>query len=305
MTRRYLYAPAVDQLLAAEDVTWTGGTPSANLLWTLCDQQNSVRDLLSATTLTVVAAFDYNSFGKLSETVYESYSGGTTLVWHAGRPYDYLTGQYWNALRWYNPSSGSFTGEDSWQLRGGDTNFYAYCHNSPTNYTDPSGMVANWVAGGFIGGIVGAVGYSFFHTGEFTWSGFIGATTAGAVTGAIAGGTLGGSLLVGLLAADTGGMAGLATIGVTSTVVGNMAGEAAQQILAPRTGGWGAILNKDRRQEAEAGAVMGIVAGYTVPVAEAYAPAVAAWFSRGWEGTHVAALASRCAMRGKEPCQVR
>ena len=41
----------------------------------------------------------------------------------------------------YDPTVGRFIEEDPTEFAGGDTNFYRYCDNSPTNGTDPSGLV--------------------------------------------------------------------------------------------------------------------------------------------------------------------
>ena len=44
-----------------------------------------------------------------------------------------------NRARYYDPSLERFLGEDLIGLRSGDTNFYRYVLNNPSNLTDPSG----------------------------------------------------------------------------------------------------------------------------------------------------------------------
>ena len=45
--------------------------------------------------------------------------------------------------RWYDPANGVFKSPDPTEFNGGDTNLYRFCGNSPTNYTDPSGLDDN------------------------------------------------------------------------------------------------------------------------------------------------------------------
>jgi hypothetical protein len=46
----------------------------------------------------------------------------------------------------FDPSIGRWTSEDPILFEGGDTDLYRYCHNSPTNFTDPSGLKAFLIA---------------------------------------------------------------------------------------------------------------------------------------------------------------
>lgn len=56
---------------------------------------------------------------------------------YTGQQYDELTGQYYLRARYYNPVLGRFMQEDAYQ--GDGLNLYAYCHNNPVTYYDPSG----------------------------------------------------------------------------------------------------------------------------------------------------------------------
>jgi uncharacterized protein RhaS with RHS repeats len=42
--------------------------------------------------------------------------------------------------RYYDPALGRFVSKDPAGIEGGDFNLYAYVHNNPTAFTDPSGM---------------------------------------------------------------------------------------------------------------------------------------------------------------------
>lgn len=59
-------------------------------------------------------------------------------ILYTGQQYDQITGQYYLRARYYNPLVGRFTQEDVY--RGDGLNLYAYCHNNPMIYCDPSGF---------------------------------------------------------------------------------------------------------------------------------------------------------------------
>ena len=54
-----------------------------------------------------------------------------------GEQYDPLTSQYYLRARFYTPAIGRFLNEDTYY--GDGLNLYAYCHNNPVIYVDPSG----------------------------------------------------------------------------------------------------------------------------------------------------------------------
>ena len=55
----------------------------------------------------------------------------------AGEMMDAVTGQYYLRARFYNPVIARFLSEDTYY--GDGLNLYAYCHNNPIRYVDPSG----------------------------------------------------------------------------------------------------------------------------------------------------------------------
>lgn len=57
---------------------------------------------------------------------------------YTGQQYDELTEQYYLRAMYYNPVLGRFSQEDVYQ--GDGLNLYAYCHNDPVVYFDPSGF---------------------------------------------------------------------------------------------------------------------------------------------------------------------
>ena len=54
----------------------------------------------------------------------------------AGEILDAVTGQYYLRARFYNPVIARFVSEDTYY--GDGLNLYAYCHNNPVGYVDPS-----------------------------------------------------------------------------------------------------------------------------------------------------------------------
>ena len=57
----------------------------------------------------------------------------------AGEMMDAVTGQYYLRARFYNPVIARFLSEDTYY--GDGLNLYAYCHNNPVRYVDPSGHI--------------------------------------------------------------------------------------------------------------------------------------------------------------------
>jgi RHS repeat-associated protein len=149
LSHRYLNGPAVDQVLADEQLSpVTGGydlTTPGNVVWTLTDQQNTVRDLATYSngTTTVVNHLDYSPFGQiLSQTNPATGNPAmvTSLFAYAGRPTDPATGLENDRARIYDAALMRFISEDPTSLTAGDTNVDRYCGNSPTNAVDPSGL---------------------------------------------------------------------------------------------------------------------------------------------------------------------
>jgi RHS repeat-associated protein len=144
LTDRYLWGPAVDQVLADEHFSWSSGSnqlPSApgTTLWTLGDNQNTVRDVVEDNG-TLEQHIAYSPFGQqvagltTTGSVVANFAFGYT-----GTYTDPLTGLQLHGVRWYNPSSQRWLTQDPLGL-GPDSNPYRYCGNGPTDGIDPSGM---------------------------------------------------------------------------------------------------------------------------------------------------------------------
>jgi RHS repeat-associated protein len=145
LTDRYLWGPAVDQILADERLTpsgsnWMPTTSGGTVYWALGDNEWSVRDWITYGTL--VDHIIYDSFGAIYNQSNSSYG---FIFLHNGVYRDAATGlEYHNEPRsglpgrWYNPAIQRWMSEDPLGL-GPDANPYRDEYNSPTNFTDPSG----------------------------------------------------------------------------------------------------------------------------------------------------------------------
>ena len=81
----------------------------------------------------VLNRYEYDAFGECiikEETVANRFG-------FAGEQYDPVAGMYYLRARFYNPVIGRFIQEDTYY--GDGLNLYAYCHNNPVGYVDPSG----------------------------------------------------------------------------------------------------------------------------------------------------------------------
>ena len=151
LQNRYLYGPAVDEVLARIS---SGGT----LAWYLTDRLGSVRDIVS-TTGTVLDHVIYDSYGNVTS---ETNATNGDRFKFTGREYDAATGLYYYRARYYDPQTGRFCGEDPLSFGGGDTNLYLYCSNDPVNNFDPTGNARIEVRYKYIGDYLGTPRYHAF-----------------------------------------------------------------------------------------------------------------------------------------------
>lgn len=127
---RYLFGDGTDQIL-------TRWRPGSGTTWYLTDRLGTVRDLVNANGA-VLNHLEYSSFGVLlSQT---NPAAGDRFLF-TGREFDFETGLYYYRARYYDPRLGRFIGQDPISFAGLDANLYRYANNSPTNHTDPLGLM--------------------------------------------------------------------------------------------------------------------------------------------------------------------
>ena len=139
LTNRYLHGPAVDQILADEQVDSLAAP--GEVLWPLTDNLGTVRDLAvydDATGITaIVNHLTYNAFGEITDQTAPTVNHRFAFT---GREWDEDAGLYYYRARWYDPELGRFLSEDPIGFRAGDANLQRYVENAPTTRTDPSGL---------------------------------------------------------------------------------------------------------------------------------------------------------------------
>jgi RHS repeat-associated protein len=135
LTHRFLDGPSVDQVFADEQLSGAG--PGTNN-WLLGDNLGTVRHIVDNNGV-VQNTLTYDAFGRIltGTPAYDAFA-------FTGREWDQETGQYFYRGRYYDPFTGCFESEDPTGL-GPDVNLYRYVGNSPTNATDPSGLVPEWL----------------------------------------------------------------------------------------------------------------------------------------------------------------
>ena len=142
LTDRYLWGPAVDQVLADEYFpSPTSQLPSAagTTLWMLGDNQNSVTDVVGDSG-TLYEHIDYSPFGVQNVSIKNTPPAGYVLpVGFTGTYTDPVTGYQLHGARWYNPVNQRWLSQDPSGLSAGP-NPYEYCGNGPTDGTDTGGF---------------------------------------------------------------------------------------------------------------------------------------------------------------------
>jgi RHS repeat-associated protein len=153
LTNRYLWGPAVDQVLADEqfDLSGTDKLPvtSGNTLWPLDNNQNSVTDVLNDAG-TVEQHLAYSPFG--AQTAQSTNPGSVIFVFgYTGTYTDTVTGDQLHGVRWLDPSTQRWMNQDPAGLTFG-SNSYLYTNDNPMDYLDPSGLSDVKAATGQVGG---------------------------------------------------------------------------------------------------------------------------------------------------------
>ena len=108
--------------------------------------------MLTAASAAVIDRITYDGFGNIiAET---NPSASDRYLW-TGREFDRVTVLQYNRTRYYDPTTGRWTTEDSIGFEAGDANLYRYIGNNPTNATDPDGTRS---ALDFIKGVIAQYG---------------------------------------------------------------------------------------------------------------------------------------------------
>ncbi len=157
LSHRYLWGPAVDQILADETV---GDGGSDDVLWPLTDHQGTVRDLAfydEADAETSIANHvAYNAFGRKTS---ETNAAVDCVFAYTGRLLDDDTDLQNHLHRWYDPATAKWLSEDPIGFEAGDANLTRWVGNAGTTGVDPDGLAVIWVLENVSHGNPNAAGY--------------------------------------------------------------------------------------------------------------------------------------------------
>jgi RHS repeat-associated protein len=157
-TIQYVWSPVyVDALILRDRSTQNNGTLDERL-WVQQDANWNVTALVNSSG-SVVERYVYDPYGQVT---YLNASFGTIsgsaygwIYGFQGLRLDTATGNNQGREREYRATIGRFLQNDPLGIRAGDTNFYRFVGNDPTNITDPSGEIWPVVLGGMaIAGIL-------------------------------------------------------------------------------------------------------------------------------------------------------
>jgi RHS repeat-associated protein len=114
---------------------------SGAVSWFLKNREGDTIDVVQynsgTDTTSVVNHVIYGAFGNFTS---QSNSAYQPLFAYTGQMWDADAGLYYYHARWYNPVIGRFISQDPSGFAAGDANLYRYVVNSPTNFTDPTGL---------------------------------------------------------------------------------------------------------------------------------------------------------------------
>jgi RHS repeat-associated protein len=141
------------------------------------DGNGNVTALVSASSGTVTANYEYGPFGELIRATGPMAFANPFLF--QTEFYDWETGKYYVKHRYYDPSTGRFLNRDPMQEKGG-RNLYCFVFNNPINQFDPYGLF-EW--GAYWSGFAGSIQAQWASMGDALFNGLGGNSAYGAYYG--------------------------------------------------------------------------------------------------------------------------
>ncbi|WP_432759529.1 RHS repeat-associated core domain-containing protein [Defluviimonas salinarum] len=115
LTRRWMHSDAVDEPVGFEEYTASSGVGAGTEHALYADRQGSVIWVTEPATGQVVAGYEYDGYGRLTQT-----SGTLSQPYgYTGREYDTESGLYHYRARAYDPAAGVFVQTDPIEFAGG------------------------------------------------------------------------------------------------------------------------------------------------------------------------------------------
>ncbi|MCB2130757.1 MAG: RHS repeat-associated core domain-containing protein [Rhodobacteraceae bacterium] len=136
LTRRWMHSDTVDEPVGFEEYTVSSGVGSGTEHALYADRQGSVIWVTEPATGQVVAGYEYDGYGQLTQT-----AGTLSQPYgYTGREYDAESGLYYYRARAYDPAAGVFVQSDPIGFRGGYENVYSYVGQDTFSNSDPTGL---------------------------------------------------------------------------------------------------------------------------------------------------------------------
>jgi RHS repeat-associated protein len=135
LTNRYLHGPAIDQILADEQLT-SGLLAPGDVVWPLTDHLGTVRHLADSAG-NIINDRVYDSFGQLLSETNPSVAHRFGFT---GREWDAELGLNYHRARYYDVGVGKWISEDPVGFAALGFNLFAFVSNSPVDGSDPSGL---------------------------------------------------------------------------------------------------------------------------------------------------------------------
>ena len=189
---------------------------------------------------TKICSYVYDAWGNHTVTVHSTNATESLVAQYnpfryRGYYYDNETGWYYLQTRYYDPNTGRFLNADKATVISAtpdqltDKNLYAYCDNNPVMRTDNGGEFWNWLVGGVVGAIGGAISAAIEgKTGVEFW----GSVANGAISGTIAG------LAVDVLVCTGGSAAVFLAVGAAASGFGSAVGSFAEDMMVDGKANW-------------------------------------------------------------------
>ncbi|MCB2130831.1 MAG: RHS repeat-associated core domain-containing protein [Rhodobacteraceae bacterium] len=134
-----MHSDAVDEPVGFEEYTVSSGVGSGTEHALYADRQGSVIWVTEPATGQVVAGYEYDGYGQLTQT-----AGTLSQPYgYTGREYDAESGLYHYRARAYDPAAGVFVQSDPIGFGSGTRNLYEYVGNNPFAANDPTGLLLN------------------------------------------------------------------------------------------------------------------------------------------------------------------
>jgi len=136
LTRRWAHSDSVDEPLGFEAYNASGGAGTGTERAVFADRQGSVIWVTDPATGDVVAAYEYDGFGQITQT-----QGALSQPYgYTGREYDAESGLYYYRARNYDPANGVFLQSDPIGFGAGTLAIYGYVDQNPFTFSDSSGL---------------------------------------------------------------------------------------------------------------------------------------------------------------------